>query len=155
MRGRFHPGDGQLYGCGMFAWSSSQRQPGGFYRIRATGKPAHIPVTLNTAKQTVQITFTDPLDQKSAEDVNAWTIEAWDLQRSKKYGSKHHNQRKWPVKKATLSNHGKTITLTIPDLAPTWSMSIIANTHGKDGEAIKREIHNTIHHLKNRLEKGN
>ena len=46
----------------------------------------------------------------------------------------------------------KTITLTIPDLAPTWSMSIIANTQGENGEPIKREIHNTIHHLKNRLE---
>jgi hypothetical protein len=95
------------------------------------------------------------LDQKSAEDVNAWTIEAWDLKRSKSYGSKHLNQRQWPVKKAILSNHGKTITLTIPDLAPTWSMSIIANTQGKNGEALKRVIHNTIHQLNDTLKKRN
>jgi hypothetical protein len=38
MRGRFHPVDGQLYCCGMFAWAGTQTQPGGFYRVRATGK---------------------------------------------------------------------------------------------------------------------
>ena len=38
MRGRFHPADGQLYCCGMFAWAGNQTQPGGFYRVRYTGK---------------------------------------------------------------------------------------------------------------------
>ncbi|MDA7916526.1 c-type cytochrome, partial [Verrucomicrobia bacterium] len=42
MRGRFHSGDGHLYLCGMAAWGTAQMQlPGGLYRIRATGKPAH------------------------------------------------------------------------------------------------------------------
>ncbi len=40
MRGRFHPTDGQLYTCGMFAWAGNRTQPGGFYRVRYTGKPA-------------------------------------------------------------------------------------------------------------------
>ena len=43
MRGRFHPRDGQLYACGMFAWAGSATQPGGLYRIRATGQPMHLP----------------------------------------------------------------------------------------------------------------
>ncbi len=38
MRGRFHPVSGQLYCCGMFAWAGDQTQPGGFYRVRYTGK---------------------------------------------------------------------------------------------------------------------
>ena len=38
MRGRFHPGNGQLYGAGMFAWAGTQHQAGGFYRIRYTGQ---------------------------------------------------------------------------------------------------------------------
>ena len=36
---RFHPTDGQLYVCGMFAWAGNQQAPGGLYRIRSTGKP--------------------------------------------------------------------------------------------------------------------
>ena len=38
MRGRFHPRDGQLYGCGMFAWAGNQSQPGGFYRVSLADK---------------------------------------------------------------------------------------------------------------------
>ena len=148
MRGRFHPTNGQLYGCGMYAWGGNQKQPGGFYRIRATGKPIHAPTKLNTAKNTIAITFTDPLDPQSAQRISSWTIQAWDLKRTKGYGSKHYNQRKWPVEKATLSPDGKTVTLTIPELAPTWGMSITAKLHTQDGKPVTRVIHNTIHKIK-------
>ena len=147
MRGRFHPGDGQLYACGMFAWAGSQNQPGGFYRIRYTGKPAHAPVGLTTAKQTVVVTFTDALEKESSEKPEAWTIEAWGLKRTKSYGSKHYNQRQWKVEKAALSADGKTVTLTIPELAPTWGMSIRCKIRGATGEEVQREIHNSIHAL--------
>ena len=43
MRGRFHPHDGQLYACGMFAWAGNATQPGGLYRIRYTGRAMHCP----------------------------------------------------------------------------------------------------------------
>ena len=66
MRGRFHPGDGQLYACGLFAWAGDRTQPGGFYRIRATGKPMYVPVGLHARKDGMAITFTDPLDRKAA-----------------------------------------------------------------------------------------
>ena len=149
MRGRFHSGDGQLYACGMFAWAGNQRQPGGFYRIRATGKPAHVPVGLTTKTKTVRVTFTDPLDKQASENANAWTIEAWDLKRTKNYGSKHHNQRRWKVEKAVLSDDQKTVSLTIPELAPTWGMSIRCRIKGAGGEEVNREIHNSIHQIAN------
>jgi hypothetical protein len=147
MRGRFHPGDGQLYACGMFAWAGNQNQPGGFYRVRATGKPAYAPVGLTTAKRTVRITFTDPLDKESCEDPGAWNVKAWDLKRTRNYGSKHYNERPWNVEKAELGEDGKTVTLTIPDLAPTWGMSIRGEFRGAGGEEVEREIHNSIHAL--------
>ncbi len=62
MRGRFHPTDGQLYACGMFAWAGNQTAPGGFYRVRYTGKPADLPVGLKAKAGGVELTFTDPLD---------------------------------------------------------------------------------------------
>ena len=46
MRGRFHPTDKQLYCCGMFAWAGNATQPGGLYRIRYTGRPTYLPITL-------------------------------------------------------------------------------------------------------------
>ncbi|MBM50052.1 MAG: hypothetical protein CMP27_09470 [Roseibacillus sp.] len=147
MRGRFHPGDGQLYACGMFAWAGSQRQPGGFYRVRATGKPAHAPVGLQTAPRQLRISFSDPLDRDSAERAANWEIEAWDLKRTRNYGSRHYNQRRWQVAGVTLSNDGLVATLEIPDLIPTWGMSIRLKIRGVGGEQVLREIHNSIHKI--------
>lgn len=68
MRGRFHPGDGQLYSIGMFAWAGNKNQDGGFYRIRHTGKPTRLPVGLSTSKEGMTLRFTDPLGAVSASD---------------------------------------------------------------------------------------
>ncbi|BCX46260.1 heme-binding domain-containing protein [Haloferula helveola] len=147
MRGRFSPKDGQLYACGMFAWAGNRHQPGGFYRIRYTGGPAYQPVGLTTDPATVTITFTDPLDRESSEDSSSWVLRAWDLKRSKQYGSKHYNERTLAVEKASLSDDGKTVTLTVPDLAPTWGMSIDMSLKGADGTEVKRLLHNSIFDL--------
>ncbi|NNM29793.1 MAG: hypothetical protein HKO57_09730 [Akkermansiaceae bacterium] len=145
MRGRFHPGDGQLYACGMFAWGGNQKQPGGFYRIRATGKPAYVPVGLRAVTGGMEIEFSDAPETGSAADPANFTVKAWDLKRTKNYGSKHYNERELEVVKAELSPDGKTVTLAIPDLAPTWGMSIECRLTGVDGQDVGRVIHNTIH----------
>jgi hypothetical protein len=148
MRGRFSELDGQLYACGMYSWAGNRSQPGGFYRVRYTGKPAYQPIALNTAPNTVNIGFSDALEKTSAEDTTSWEIRAWDLKRTKNYGSKHFNEREWKVSKAVLSADGKSITLTIPDLAPTWGMFVKMKLRGAGGEDVVREIHNSIFELK-------
>jgi hypothetical protein len=144
MRGRFSPLDGQLYGCGMFAWAGNRQQAGGFYRIRYTGQPAYQPVSLSTKKGQVTIGFSDPLDPKTINDLSTWEVRAWDLQRTSKYGCKHLNERVWKISKAEISADNKTITLEIPELAPTWGMAMKLKLRGAGGEAIEREIHNSI-----------
>lgn len=144
MRGRFHPGDGQLYGCGMFAWAGSQRKPGGFYRIRKLDQPAHLPTKIEATRTGVTLTLSDEVDAASIKP-EKFRIKAWDLKRSRNYGSKHYNEREWKVTKASLNKNK--VTLTIPDLEPTWGMSIELNLKGTDGEEFKRLIHNSIFEL--------
>jgi hypothetical protein len=145
MRGRFHPNDGQLYTCGMFAWAGNQTQPGGFYRVRYTGKPADLPVGLKARSGGVEVTFTDPLDASNAADVKNYTIKVWGLKRTQNYGSKHIDERSLPVSKAVPLADGRTVRLEIADLAPTWGMEIKYRVKGTDGRAIVGVIHNTIH----------
>ena len=147
MRGRFHPINGQLYGCGMYAWAGNRKTPGGFYRIRATGKASHMPIQIQAAKNKITLTFTDAFETTSLEETSNWNIQAWELKRTKKYGSEHYNQRKLNVQNASASTDGKTVTLTLPDLKPTWGMSIHAALKDKQGKPITRLIHNTIHNL--------
>jgi putative heme-binding domain-containing protein len=146
MRGRFHPTDGQLYTCGMFAWAGNQTQPGGFYRIRYTGKPTDLPNGLKAKSGGVEITFTDAIDAASL-DVKNIEIKVWGLKRSQDYGSKHIDERSLAVSKTTLLADGKTVRVEIAGLSPTWGMEIKYRLKGIDGRAIVGVIHNTIHSI--------
>jgi len=93
MRPRFHPTDGQLYVCGMYAWAGNQQAPGGLYRIRATGKPACLPVGYHITADGLALTFNDPLHADAVSDVRDFGLKVWDLLRSERYGSPHLNER--------------------------------------------------------------
>ncbi len=147
MRGRFHPTDGQLYLCGMFAWAGNATQPGGFYRLRATGRSMHLPLQLHATKSGMKLTFTEPLDPASL-DVKNVRIKTWSLKRTADYGSKHYDEKTLTVHRATLSADAKTLTLDIVDLQPTWCMELIYSLRSATGDLVQGTIHNTIHKLR-------
>lgn len=147
MRGRFHPLDGQLYACGMFAWAGNQQEDGGFYRVRYGGGSAHMPVSLSVKKNGLELTFTDRLAREHAKRIGNYRIRAWSLRRSSRYGSDHVDEHSIPVKSALVSSDGLKVFLDTPDLEQTRGMSIALDLIGEDGVELEREIHNTIHHV--------
>ncbi len=147
MRGRFHPGDGQLYLCGMFAWAGSRPQPGGFYRLRYTGKPVYLPTGLHATRQGMEINFSGALDRATAEDPANYAVKIWALKRTANYGSPHVNERTLTVTGAAVSADGKTVLLSIPDIEPTWCMEIRYRLKGANGEPVNSMIHNSVHRL--------
>jgi hypothetical protein len=147
MRGRFHPGDGQLYSIGMFAWAGNKNQDGGFYRIRHTGKPTHLPVGLSATKEGMILRFTDPLDATSAASAANYQVKAWGLQRTKNYGSPHINEHPLQVTSTKLLDDGKSVLITLPDITPTWCMEIRYELKDADSTPFKGAVNNTIHKL--------
>jgi hypothetical protein len=147
MRGRFHPKNGQLYCCGMFAWAGNQTDPGGFYRVRYTGKPVYLPVELHAKKSGMTMTFTGRLDAKSAADVKNYAVKTWSLKRSVAYGSNHYNEKASTITGAKLGGDGKTVTLEIVDMKPTWCMEIRYSIKASDGNVVEGVVHNTVHRL--------
>ena len=148
MRGRFNPADRQLYACGMFAWASNQQQQeGGFYRIRYTGKPVHLPIGLHAKRGGVELTFSGQLDPAMSADPTNYAVKVWSLKRSADYGSKHYDEHEVSVSEATPLAIGNGVFLTIPDLAPTWCMEIKYTLKARTGKPIEGVIHNTIHAL--------
>jgi hypothetical protein len=147
MRGRFNPGDGQLYLCGLSAWGSTQPQLGGLYRIRKVDQPMVIPVGIKATTQGIELNFTDELDAKSVADTAHYTVKTWDLLRSRKYGSKHYNEQTLTVTKATLGKDKKSIQLDIPQIKPTWGMEIQYRVKDDRGKAVVGLVQNTIHQL--------
>jgi hypothetical protein len=147
MRGRFHPGDGQLYTCGMYAWAGNQTQPGGFYRVRYTGKPMYVPVGLSARRDGIAITFTGALDRSTATQVSRYSVRVWGLKRTENYGSDHIDERQLLVRSATLSEDRRSVLLAIPNLASTWCMAITYAIQAAHGSAVAGEINNTIHQI--------
>ena len=147
MRPRFHPGNGQLYLAGMFAWAGSRNQPGGFYRLRYTGKPVHLPVGLHATKQGMTIVFSGELDREAAEKPDNYSVKIWGLKRSASYGSPHVNERSLKVSGAVLSADGKTVSLAIPEIETTWCMEIRYRIKGAGGEPVDNMIHNSVFKL--------
>lgn len=145
MRGRFHPTDGQLYACGLFAWAGNRAQPGGFFRIRRTGEPLRIPVALHAAPKAVTLSFAVPLDPAAARDVAAWEVRAWNLQRTANYGSEHLDERPLPVAAVDLSGDGRQVTLRVPDFTSTWCYSVEWKVRAADGAVVHGLLHGTVH----------
>lgn len=131
MRGRFGP-DGALYGCGMFAWAGNATTPGGFHRIRRGEAPARVPLSVRALEGAMQVTFSDPVTDTGS------AIKVWSLKRTKNYGSKHFDERELKITSVTLGEDRRTVTLVIPDLAPTHCYEL------KIGDRV---LHGTIHAL--------
>lgn len=144
MRGRFHT-DGALYTCGMVGWASNCQREGGFYRLRSTGQPAHLPIAIAARQGAVTLTFTDALDANIRP--SAFSVKAWDLKRSANYGSDHINEHPLAVQSVRLSLDHRVLTLTLPSLAPTRCMEIAWKLRDASGAEFSGNIHNTIHTL--------
>jgi putative heme-binding domain-containing protein len=145
MRGRFNPADEQLYACGLYAWAGNRQHPGGFFRVRRTERPLTIPVGLHTEPGKLDLEFAAPLDTGAASEVGNWEVRAWNLKRTKRYGSDHIDERELPVTAATLSSDGRSVSLTVPDFGPTWCYSIEWDVKTAAGVPVKGRIHGTMH----------
>ena len=143
MRGRFHPGDGHLYACGMYAWAGNQHEDGGFLRLRATGRPWRLPASLHAEPGRVALTFTDPLDAATAAASNV-ALRVWGLARTQNYGSPHLHERALPVAGCALRD-GRTLELTVPGFTPTPCYSLTWNLRAADGAPCRGELQGTLH----------
>lgn len=145
MRGRFAP-DGALYACGMFAWAGNAASPGGFYRIRRSAMPAHLPIGIHAARGALNVTLSDPVEPRDV-DPRAFAMKVWGLKRSAAYGSQHLNEHSLDITDARLGENSRTITLTIPDLSPTACYELTVRLRDPGGAPFERSIHGTIHQL--------
>ena len=147
MRGRFNPVDGHLYACGLFGWAGDRTQPGGLYRVRATGKPLFVPIGLSARRNGLTITFSGPLDRSDARLASHYTAKTWSLKRTANYGSDHHDEHPLQIAAATPSEDARSVFLEIPDLRPTWSIEVTFAVRAASGEPVEGVIHGTIHQL--------
>jgi hypothetical protein len=153
MRGRFHPGDGHLYVCGLNGWQTMAREDGCLQRVRYTGRPVTLPTGLAVEADGIRLTFPQQLDRHMAEDVANYHVERWNYRWSADYGSKHwsvahpdrEGQDPMPVTAASLSDDGRSVFLRIADLKPVMQMQLSYRLRTTAGEGFHGDLYHTIH----------
>ncbi len=155
MRGQFNPKDGQLYVSGLRVWQTNAAKDGCFYRVRYTGRPVTMPIGLKVTSTGVDLTFTGPLDEKSALDAENFSVEQWNYLWSGNYGSpdisaldpKKRGRDLVLIKSLKLSPDKKTLSIDLEDRVPVMQMKIRYKINAADGKVIDQEIYNTIHRI--------
>ncbi|TWT96531.1 DUF6797 domain-containing protein [Neorhodopirellula pilleata] len=148
MRARFHPENGQMYACGMHAWGSDQSEsPGGLYRIRYTGAESLLPIGLAAHSEGMTITFSQAVDVQSASDPNSYLVDTWALKRTANYGSDLYDEQSLTIDSAEVSEDGRSVTLRLPHMRPTWCMQISYKLKSESGKTFTGTIQNTVHQL--------
>ena len=149
MRARFHPTNGQMYVCGMDAWGSDQTAAtGGLYRVSIIDKPLHLPVGLRAVQSGMTITFTEAFDPVSASNPENYLVETWALRRTADYGSQRYDETSLRVAAASVAKDGRSVSLEIPGIEPTWCMQIMYKLKNANGKPFHGRIQNTIHRLR-------
>jgi len=155
MRPRFNPRDGQLYVAGLRGWQSNAAQETGFDRVRFTGKPVFSVRDLKVTKESLILSFTQPLDKSIAEDAGSYSGSRWNYRRTKEYGSPkvsvadpaRNGTDTLDITGAKLSADGRTVTLHITDLKPVMQQLLTFKLKAADGTAISQQVLHTINAL--------
>lgn len=152
MRGAFNPRDGHLYVVGSTGWQTSALKDGCLQRVRYTGKPLYLPAAWHVYRNGLTLTFSQPLDKQTAEDVGSYGIKQWNYRYAAQYGSKDwsvadpskegHDQV--DVRSARLLADGRTVFLEIPNLKPVMQMQVQYNLNAKDGTIMRDKIYATV-----------
>ncbi len=97
-------------------WASRGNQPFSFDRVKWNGKTPFEMVTMSAKPDGFNLTFTEPVDAKSASDPASYSMEAWTYIYHKDYGSPEVDQATPIVKSATVAPDGKSVRLVIEGL---------------------------------------
>ena len=156
MRLRFNPYDGQLYNAGLKGWQSNAVMPGGFDRIRYTGKPVYSVSMMKVDRDGIHLRFTQPLAKASAEDLGNWGGKRWNYRRTSNYGSPDFSVKDpdkrgkddLQITKTVLWADGRTVSVVVDDLKPVMQQTLAFQLEAKDGTKIRQEIMHTINVVK-------
>lgn len=153
MRGTFHPRNGQLYMCGLYGWASNKTKPGGFYRVRYTGKPVPMVKELHFVRDGIVLGFTEPLDAASALAPGNYDVTAWNYRWTANYGSPdfklngQEGRDSWRVESTAISADHRRVFLKVPEVQKVMQVHVVFSLKTAEGSDIKNFVHGTIHRL--------
>ena len=153
--GEASPVDGQVYVVGHDGWGTYAVSDGCLQRIRYTGKPAHYPMSFRVHQNGVKLTFDEPLDAGSVQDIQNLFAQQWNYKYSNAYGSPEFSVKSpdqeghdiLTVKSAHLLDGGKTLFVEIPDIDPAMTVHVYGSLKSASLQPVELNIFMTALHL--------
>ena len=151
-RGRFDA-DNNLWVCGLTGWQTAAQKDGSLQRVRYTGKPLDTVVKSQVTEKGVRLTFSRPLDKKTAENPANYKAAAWNYRWSADYGSDRwrpsapnvKGQDEFAFASATLENE-TTVFLKAPaPLTPVMQLQVGFNVKATDDAKVSGSAFLTVH----------
>ena len=154
MRARFHPLDGHLYACGLFAWGSDRTAAGGLFRIRYEGGALHLPTEFHATHGGIVLRFSEPLDRQRAARVGSFRVDRWNYKWLARYGSDDYRvsdgkkgRERMKVGETRVSRDGRAVFVEVDDMRPCMQLRVEYRLRAADGTRMSQRVFHTIHAL--------
>jgi len=155
LEGAVNPADGLLYLVGFKIWGTSAAPAAFFGRLRANpAKTWTLPNRTRTARRGILLRFEQPLNPKSVQQPQAFSVRRWNYKRTGDYGSANFRLNgetgtdSLPVASAKLSLDRRSVFLGIPDMREVMQIEISYElAMGKD-RPFQQQTYLTAHRLR-------
>jgi hypothetical protein len=114
----------------------------------------YLPDELHVTKEGVSITFTQPLEKASAENVKNYYARRWNYKWTSQYGSDLYQRNgargteNVKIRAARLSADGRTVVLEMENMAEVMQMQTGFKIKAADGTPVSYEIFHTVNVLR-------
>jgi cytochrome c2 len=150
LNGAYNTRDGHLYLTGFQIWGSRAQELSVFARVRHTGMPSPLPLSVHAGRQGVVMRFVAPLDPVSINDLSRYHVNRWNYQRTEQYGSGHFmldgspGEESLPVAAAHISADAQSLLLLIPDVREVMQMKVGYSVRFRDGRTVSDTLYLTL-----------
>ena len=128
LKGAVNPADGQAYLVGFQIWDSAAERLEGLVRLRIQEEDDGLPSNAQVFKEGLLLEFDHPIEESKSQDPANYQINAWNYQRSEKYGSAQYKSDGSPgvdelrLHQVLIAPDHKSLFLVIKDLAPVMQI---------------------------------
>lgn len=143
------PSGAMLVGGTNRGWGSVGTQPFSLERIDWTGKTPFEIHEMRALKNGFELTFTQPVDTKSAEDLAAYELTTYTYIYQSAYGSPEVDHTQPTIKSAIVGSDGQSVRLVVDGLQPGHVHELnakgIRNRHGQP--LLHAEAYYTLNYI--------
>jgi hypothetical protein len=133
--------DGSMFAGGSSRGWGGGSKPYGLQRLVWTGKVPFEILEMRAAPKGFNLTFTQPVDPKTAGDPASYSMRCWTHMYYSNYGDKEQDPHDLKIVSATVGADGKSVSLVIDGIAPYYIHELqTKGVHSAEGLPVLHPI---------------